>query len=129
ADRYERHRPSDQTIFFTDRASYRPGQTIQYKGICLHVDQERDDYQLLARQELTVIFADPNGKEIARQEQRCNDYGSFAGSFTAPRDRLMGSMEIHVLNTPPGAARFNVEEYKRPKFRVALDAPKAGARL
>src|SRR6185437_13245206 len=65
AYRYERERSSDQTIFFTDRALYRPGQTIQYKGICLRVNQEKDDYDVLSGRELTVIFADPNNKEIA----------------------------------------------------------------
>ena len=38
-----------RTIFFTDRSLYRPGQTIQYKGICIDVDQEQDNYQMLRR--------------------------------------------------------------------------------
>ena len=122
-------RPNTQTIFFTDRALYRPGQFVQYKGICLAVDQERDNYETLAGQTLTVIFADPNGKEIARQETRCNDYGSFTGSFTAPRDRLMGAMRLFVQNGPNGSARVQVEEYKRPKFQVTLAAPKTAAKL
>ncbi len=84
--------PAAQTVFFLDRAIYRPGQTVQYKGICLWVDQAQDSYQVLKGEELTVVFHDPNGKEIARQKQRANDYGSFTGSFTAPRDRLMGQM-------------------------------------
>ena len=67
-----------------------------------------------------------NGKEIARQKQRANDYGSFAGSFTAPRDRLMGQMSLQVEGRAQGVARFRVEEYKRPKFEVTLDAPKTG---
>src|SRR5437667_3347261 len=96
-----------QTIFFTDRALYRPGQTIQYKGICLRVDSEKVNYQVLGGQRVTVIFADPNGKEIARAEHRCNDYGSFNGSFTAPRDRLMGTMRIYVTEGPGGQANFN----------------------
>ena len=41
-------RPSEQTIFFTDRSLYRPGQTIQYKGLCLAVDQEKDNYKTIA---------------------------------------------------------------------------------
>lgn len=40
-------RPTAQTVFFTDRALYRPGQMIQYKGICLWVDANQDDYQVL----------------------------------------------------------------------------------
>jgi len=76
-------RPTAQTVFFTDRAIYRPGQTIQYKGICLWVDQTKDNYEVLKGEQLTVVFKDVNGKEVARQKQRANDYGSFAGSFTA----------------------------------------------
>ena len=128
---YRNDRPPlyDQTIFFTDRAVYRPGQTIQYKGVCLRVEQEKDNYELLAGRELTVVFSDANGKEIARQPQRCNDYGSFTGSFSAPRDRLLGSMQLHVVNGPSGATAIRVEEYKRPKFQVTLEVPKTAAKL
>ena len=119
----------ERTIFFTDRALYRPGQIIQYKGICLRIDQEKDNYQVLGGRKVTVVFSDPNGKEIARQTRPSNDYGSFAGSFTAPRDRLMGAMQIRVENGPQGGAMLRVEEYKRPKFQVTLDAPKTAPKL
>ncbi len=121
--------PTAQTVFFTDRAIYRPGQTIQYKGICLWVDQSKDNYEVLKGEEVTVVFKDVNGKEVARQKQRANDYGSFAGSFTAPRDRLMGQMMLQVEGRAQGMAAFRVEEYKRPKFEVTLDAPKTAAKL
>jgi hypothetical protein len=129
AYRSEPQHAYEQTLFFTDRAIYRPGQAIQYKGICLRVNQEKDDYQVLAGQELTVIFADSNNKEVARQKHRCNDYGSFTGSFTAPRAGLLGPMRIYAAQGPNGQANFHVEEYKRPKFQVTLDAPTNAARL
>jgi len=122
-------KPYERTIFFTDRSLYRPGQTVHYKGICIRVDQQKDDYQTIAGRGLTVIFQDVNGKEIARHGTKTNDYGSFSGSFTAPRDRLMGRMSIRVDGEPNGQTNFNVEEYKRPKFQVELDAPKTAARL
>jgi hypothetical protein len=118
-----------QTVFFTDRALYRPGQTIQYKGIVLEVNQDKDNYEVLPARRITVVFVDPNGKEIAKAEHRCNDYGSFTGSFTAPRDRLMGRYRIYVTSGEHGDANFNVEEYKRPKFQVTIDAPKTAAKL
>ncbi len=121
--------PSTQTVFFTDRSLYRPGQTIQYKGLCIRVDQEADNYRVLDGQDVIVIFADVNGKEIARQTHRANDYGSFAGSFTAPGDRLMGQMQIRSERDPHGQTFVAVEEYKRPKFKVTLDAPDAAPRL
>jgi len=121
--------PNEQTIFFTDRSLYRPGQTISYKGICIHTDPVRDNYRTLAGQSLIVVFRDTNYQEIARQEHKCNDYGAFSGSFTAPRDRLMGQMSLSVEQGPYGSAYLNVEEYKRPKFRVQLDAPAEAPRL
>ncbi len=125
----DEQRPGAATIFFTDRAIYRPGQMIQYKGICLWADQSKDNYETLKGEEVTVVFHDANGKEVARQKQRANDYGSFAGSFTAPRDRLMGAMFLQAEGRAQGTGSFRVEEYKRPKFEVALDAPKTAAKL
>ena len=127
--RRQQEEPRQQTVFFTDRAIYRPGQTIQYKGICLEVNQSTDNYEVLKGEQLTVVFYDVNGKEVARATHGANDYGSFAGSFTAPRDRLMGRMRIEAQGRASGTAWFSVEEYKRPKFEVTLDAPQTAAKL
>ena len=78
------------THFFTDRAIYRPGQTIRYKGVTANFDKKTNEYAVLPNRSLTVQFLDVNGKEIEKQVHKTNDYGSFNGSFTAPRDRLMG---------------------------------------
>ena len=121
--------PYKRTVFFTDRSLYRPGQTIQYKGIFIRVDQEADDYKVLGGEAVTVVFADVNNKEIAKQEHRSNDYGSFSGSFTAPRDRLMGRMTIRAEGELRGMTAVSVEEYKRPKFQVVLEPPKTAPRL
>ncbi len=127
---YNRPTPQKQVVFFTDRSLYRPGQTIYYKGIAILVDQESDNYEVVSRERFTVMFMDVNGKEIARQEVVSNDYGSVSGSFTAPRDRLMGRMMIRAdLAGNTWMGFVNVEEYKRPKFQVTLDAPKTAARL
>jgi len=124
-----RDQPYQRTFFFTDRSLYRPGQTIQYKGIAVRVETEADRYEVLAKHDVTAVFQDVNGEEIARQQHRTNDFGSFSGSFTAPRDRLLGRMVIRTDGDAPGQTAVNVEEYKRPKFQVALDAPKAAAKL
>ncbi len=120
--------PQKQVVFFTDRSIYRPGQTIYFKGIAILVDQDQDNYKVLPGEQIQVVFSDFNGKEIARQTVRTNDYGSVNGNFTAPRDRLTGQMMIRCDGMPSGT-NINVEEYKRPKFQVTLDAPKTAARL
>jgi hypothetical protein len=126
---YSRETDADtHTIFFTDRAIYRPGQTISYKGLSLRADRQAGKYEALADKSVTVIFRDVNGKEIARADHRTNDYGSFSGVFTAPRDRLPGRMSLRT-ETPEGETHFSVEEYKRPKFEVELHAPAEAPRL
>ncbi|MFM8271604.1 MAG: MG2 domain-containing protein, partial [Gemmata sp.] len=117
---------NEQTVFFTDRSLYRPGQTVQFKGITIRYHHGTDNYEAVPNRDVSVVFTDPNGKEVARHQARSNDYGSFSGSFTAPRDRLTGRMTIRAGN---GATSVSVEEYKRPKFKVEVEAPKEPGRL
>ncbi len=127
--RRQKLRRVKRTVLFTDRSLYRPGQTVHYKGICLETDRDKNNYKTLRNRHIQVQFADVNGKKIEANSHSCNDYGSFSGSFTAPHDRLTGQMRIHVQSGPSGSISFNVEEYKRPKFRVELSAPDQPARL
>ena len=123
-----KQRPYERVIYFTDRSLYRPGQTIQFKGICIAVDQERNSYKAIPNKTLTVIFRDRNNQEVSKLQLRTNEYGSISGSFTAPRDRLTGQMSIRAQKTS-GQANFNVEEYKRPKFETTLGKPEKPAKL
>ncbi len=118
-----------QTRFFTDRSIYRPGQTIQFKGICFQVDADKDDYKTMGGQPVEILFADVNGKEIERLKLQTNANGSFNGSVTAPKDRLMGAMTLRVIGGPDGQTSVSVEEYKRPKFKVELDPPSEAIQL
>ncbi len=122
-------RANTQTIFFTDRSLYRPGQTIQYRGMCISVNQANDNYEVIGKQAVTVVFRDRNNKEVARAQHVTNDYGTFSGSFTAPSGKATGRMTILSEAQPFGAAGISVEEYKRPKFQVTLEKPKEGSKL
>ncbi|MCX6560525.1 MAG: MG2 domain-containing protein [Candidatus Aminicenantes bacterium] len=125
-DRTEREAPV--TVFFTDRSIYRPGQTIFFKGLCLNVDRAADNYRILPKQSVRVVFRDANREEIAALSLTTNDFGSFSGSFSAPTDRLTGAMTIQAEN-PAGQASVRVEEYKRPKFEVKLAVPEREFKL
>ncbi len=102
-----------KTYFFTDRAIYRPGQTIYFKGIMMEVigDQER----ILTNRKTKVKLYDVNFQEVASITLTTNEFGSFSGSFTAPVSGLTGQMTISNDYNSRG---IRVEEYKRPKFEV-----------
>ncbi len=123
---------TERTFLFTDRALYRPGQSIQYKGICVRWATghgTNDNYELLPGREVTVVLRDNSEREVGRQQHRCSDYGSFSGTFTAPRGGVTGRMVIMVEGQPEGSTWLSMEEYKRPKFNVTLEAPEVAPRL
>ncbi|MCW1887200.1 MG2 domain-containing protein [Luteolibacter flavescens] len=115
-------------VFFTDRAIYRPGQTIQFKGIWCEADAEGGNYRTLAGQSGSVILRDPNGKEVGKLEVKTNEHGSFSGSFPAPEGSVLGQCTLQFAGTP-GVAVVRVEEYKRPKFYTEIDPPADPAAL
>ncbi|MDQ8181929.1 alpha-2-macroglobulin family protein [Pelagicoccus sp. SDUM812005] len=123
------NKPTQKTVFFTDRSLYRPGQTVHYKGICIESDREQQRYATLTDQKVTVVFLDRNRQEIATATHRANNYGSFSGSFTAPDSGLSGSMTIRTLEGPHGSTVLSVEEYKRPQFQAELLSPEAAPKL
>ncbi|MDF1713952.1 MAG: alpha-2-macroglobulin family protein [Akkermansiaceae bacterium] len=115
-------------VFFTDRSIYRPGQTVHFKGIWYLRNQSEGKYELLKNKEGSVVFRDPNGKEVARLKTSTNARGSFSGSFTAPNGSVLGQCRIS-LEGVAGPALVRVEEYKRPKFFAKIDAPKEAVAL
>ncbi|MEI6675432.1 MAG: alpha-2-macroglobulin family protein, partial [Verrucomicrobiota bacterium] len=118
---------SDDAVYlFTDRALYRPGQTIRFKGIAASFDRKKNDYHTLNNQKFEVVFQDMNDKEIAKLTVKSNDVGSFSGSFTAPTDRVLG-MAMLVCNN--SQQRVRIEEYKRPKFYAEVGPAKAEPKL
>ncbi len=120
--------PRRQIVFFTDRALYRPGQTIHFKGILVRLDEAKADYRVLPGRDIVIRLLDPNQQEVARQALKSNDFGSVSGTFVAPADRLTGVMSLVCANME-GAGYLRVEEYKRPKFEVTLKKPAGGVKL
>lgn len=112
-----------RTFLFTDRAIYRPGQTIWFKGIVTR-GRERD-HRVVPGLATTVKLHDANGEAVAELAVSTDAYGTFQGSFTAPVGGLAGGMELREAH---GQVLVRVEEYKRPSFQVTLE-PVPGARL
>ncbi|MFC1887935.1 alpha-2-macroglobulin [Candidatus Cloacimonadota bacterium] len=105
-----------RTFFFTDRAIYRPGQTVYFKGIILETDGRENELKTGFR--TTVELIDVNYQKLADLKLITNEYGTFSGSFVIPQGVLTGN--FHISNDM-GEHHFSVEEYKRPTFEVHFD--------
>lgn len=109
---------NEKHYFFTDRAIYRPGQTVYFKGII--TEQTGNDIKPISKKTTEVKFYSTQGKVIQTLELISNEFGSVTGSFVCPLSGLNGNMRI---SDGKGSISFKMEEYKRPKFEVAIDMP------
>ena len=107
-----------QVRLFTDRQIYRPGQTVQFKGICTRGDGKTNE--LLVNEKIEVNLVDANWQMVEKQSFVTDGFGAFSGSFVLPSDALNGDFHI---TTKDGSVYFKVEEYKRPTFEVTFNKP------
>lgn len=106
------------TTFFTDRAIYRPGQTVYFKGVILNHNSKVNE--LIVEKETKVVLKDSNGQEAATQIFTTNEFGSFDGSFVIPNNLSNGYFSI---SNESGSIGLKVEEYKRPTFEITFNEP------
>ena len=101
---------------YTDRAVYRPGQTVYVGGLCYN-ERQAESHTVQGRK-VVLELHDPNGKAVAEQKVESDAFGTFSGTFTLPTTGLSGR---YFIRTEWGHTDFRVEEYKRPTFEVHLD--------
>ena len=115
---------TERTTFFTDRAIYRPGQTVYFKGIILNENTEKKE--LVVGKETKVTLRDSNWQEVATQTFTTNEFGSFDGSFLIPENLSNG---YFAVSNESGSVNFKVEEYKRPTFEITFNNPDKSFKL
>lgn len=107
---------------FTDRAIYRPGQTVYFKVINTRLEKEIESVMSGLKQNITL--KDANNQEVSVQSFTTNEFGSYHGSFILPKGKLNGNFTLSTDGNSNGYKYFQVEEYKRPKFEVTFEPVK-----
>ncbi|MFT3884406.1 MAG: MG2 domain-containing protein [Flavobacteriales bacterium] len=105
-----------RTFLFTDRAIYRPGQPVHFKGIVTAKHGAGSTVQ--AGYPTVIELFNANGDKADSLAVTTDAFGAFQGTFTAPASALTGAMRLSERN---GSVSFRVEEYKRPTFEVVFD--------
>lgn len=122
--RKEKPRSQHRTFFFTDRAIYRPGQTVYFKGII--IESEGENRRIVPGHNTTVQLLDANHQKVGELSLTTNEYGTFSGSFILPTGGLTG---VFTLKNESGRVSISVEAYKRPRFEVTFDPVKGSFQL
>ncbi|MCM2267284.1 MAG: MG2 domain-containing protein [Elusimicrobiales bacterium] len=110
----------------TDRPVYRPGQEVKFKVTVLE-RRPRGLRTYAGQAKVRVIARDANWEEVYSKALPLTGLGSAAAGFSVPQGRLLGQYTLTAEiadygGSFSGAARFGVEEYKRPEFEVKLAA-------
>ncbi len=133
---------------FTDRAIYRPGQRVFFKGIFTVRHPKTGEllvlnwhnlrlpfyqkilYKLMlaiTRKKIELYVNDPFNHETDTLRVIPNKYGSVAGSFLLSKNAPTGSWrfstgDLEIADRNEG--EFSVEEYKRPAFELKMEKPR-----
>lgn len=115
----EQNGVSEQSAVMTDRAIYRPGQTVNVAAIFYTV-KNGFEHQVMKGHRVKAMLRDANYQVVAEKELVTDDFGTTTTSFVLPSTGLTGRFSISVGGK---SAFFQVEEYKRPTFRVEIPKP------
>ena len=136
-----------KAMVFFDRAIYRPGQKMFYKGII--IQSKNFVKSVVPLLTVHVSIEDANYNTVKEFDVQTNEFGSFSGEFLIPRNILTGEFTFSIeepsdtsidtkyynkkedvntfwdnVNDAFREFNFQVEEYKRPTFEIKFDTIK-----
>lgn len=106
-----------RTVIMTDRAIYRPGQTVHMAAV-MYTHKNSVDNNAVAGKSVTATLYDANRKVLTEKTLVTDEFGKVSADFALPEAAMNGMFSIRV-NTD--RQFFRVEEYKRPTFSVEFD--------
>jgi alpha-2-macroglobulin len=111
--------PTQIMTIYTDRAIYRPGQTVHFKG-ALRDDRDVRYTTPPAGTPIGFVVRGPEGQEIARLALRLSDVGTFAGDIELPEGSPLGT---YWVGDDQRSFPFTVAAYRPPEFEVVVTPP------
>lgn len=114
---YEKKDNESKYQVYTDRALYRPGQTVHVSAINF-VNMKGIDAKVPVGRELGFRLCDASWKEVEMKKAKIDEYGTASVDFELPKEGQTGM--YHVSVNDQVNRFFRVEEYKRPTFEITF---------
>lgn len=115
---------SPKVFIYTERPLYRPGQKVFFKGI-IRGENLNGGFQSLPPQPVQVTVSNPKGDVILEQTLTSNTFGSFWSSVDLEEEGGLGYYTITATVRGREFTRdFEVEEYRKPEFKVDIQPDK-----
>jgi uncharacterized protein YfaS (alpha-2-macroglobulin family) len=110
----------------TDRTIYRPGDTIQYKGIIRRRAPEggpNNGYTIPRNVPVSVEIRDPEGSLVAKAQTTTSGAGTFSGNVEISPEGDTGSYSLDAtvgVEAEWHSSRLVVASYRKPEFTVSV---------
>jgi len=117
-------KPDQYRVFtYTDRPVYRPGHTVQFKGVVRKL--EREGYSVPAPRTVSIEVLDEQQTSIYKGQVPMSDHGSFAGQLSLSTAATGGSYTLNArIDGEVHSESFQVASYRKPEWRVDVTVPK-----
>ncbi|HYY94788.1 MAG TPA: MG2 domain-containing protein, partial [Pyrinomonadaceae bacterium] len=118
---------SDQNFvgyIYTERPVYRPEQHVYFKGILRK--RTEAGYKIPAGKTVSVSVTDQEGASVYEQDVPLSSRGTFSGELDLPEETTLGNYTITAsVGEDSATGSFDVEEYKKPEYKVKVTTPQA----
>jgi len=107
---------------YTDRPVYRPAQHVYFKGILRR--WTASGYAMVEGKVANVTIEDPNNGKVFERDLPLTARGTFSGDLNLPEETPLGSYHILAsVGKVKTSGYFQVQEYKKPEFKVKVNGP------
>lgn len=111
------------SYIYTDRPVYRPDQKVYFKGILRRLTET--GYENPGGRKVMVTITDPNEAQLSEKELTLTPRGTFSGDVDIAAGAPLGSYSIKVvMGNKTASTYFEVQEYKKPEYKVSVTASK-----
>ena len=112
-------KPRNSGDVLTDRAIYRPGQTVHVTVVRYRVN-ESNQVKTLQQENLGITLTKGYGGDVIwKKKVKTDDYGIAQTDFQIPEDIEPGHYTLRAGDRP--STSIEIEEYKRPTFKVKIE--------
>ncbi|MCR5151659.1 MAG: alpha-2-macroglobulin [Prevotella sp.] len=111
-----------ESMIFTDRSIYRPGQEVHASAVFYQSNDRRLTSKTMGGVKVKFTLVDANYQTVVTKEAITDDYGVAAADLTIPSGGLTGRYTVKAVGQRDECSRsISVEEYKRPTFYVEFE--------
>lgn len=113
------HEGPNTVFLYTDRSIYRPGDTVQFKGIVRRLDGQK--YSLPHAEPVEASFLDERGTKMATIKIPMGPHGTFHGHFSTSVEAAPGQFRIEAgTESGSGSVDVPVAAYRKPNYTITV---------